>query len=68
MCACLRSVVVDALGAVAAAVAVDGMTCPAGDAVDVACALGAADCVACGGAAGKASTHAGGAGPLMMGG
>ena len=68
MCACLRSVVVDALGDVAAAIAVDGVACPVGDAVDVACAPGAADDVACSGAAGEASTRAGGAGPLMMGG
>ena len=65
MCAC-PSGVVDALGDVAAAIAVDGVACPAGDAVDVACAPDAADDVACGGAAGKASTPAGGTGPLMM--
>jgi len=68
MCACPSGVVVDALGAVAAAIAVDDVACPTGNAVDVACAPGAADDVACGGAAGKASTPAGGAGPLMMGG
>ena len=68
MCACPSGLVVDALGAVAAAIAVDGVACPAGDAVDVARASGAADDVACGGAAGEASTRAGGAGPLMMGG
>jgi len=68
MCACPSGVVVDALGAVAAAIAVDDVACPAGDAVDVACAPGAADDVACSGAAGEASTRAGGAGPLMMGG
>ena len=68
LCACPGGNVVDALGAIAAAIAVDGMSCPAGDAVDVACAPGAADDVACSGAAGEASTRAGGAGPLMMGG
>ena len=61
MCACPCGRVVDALGAVAAAIAVDGVACPAGDAVDVACASGAADGVACGGAADKASTPAGSA-------
>jgi len=54
ICACLRSVVVDALGDVAAAIAVDGVACPAGDAVDVACAPGAADDVACSGAVSRA--------------
>ena len=68
MCACSGGVVVDALGAVAAAIAVGGVACPAGDAVDVSCAPGAADDVTCGGAAGEASTPAGGAGPLTMGG
>ena len=68
LCACPGGDVVDALGAIAAAIAVDGVACPAGDAVDVACAPGAAFDVACGGAAGKGSAPASGAGPLMMGG
>ena len=68
MCACPSGVVVDALGAVAAAIAVDDVACPTGNAVDVACAPGAADDVACGGTAGEANTRAGCAGPLMMGG
>ena len=62
LCACPGGNVVDALGAIAAAIAVDGVACPAGDAVDVACAPGAAFDVACGGA------PASGVGPLMMGG
>ena len=66
LCACPGGNVVDALGAIAAAIAVDGMACPVGDAVDVACAPGAAVDVACGGGAGKGSTPASGASPLMM--
>ena len=66
LCACPGGKVVDALGAIAAAIAVDGMACPVGDAVDVTCAPGAAIDVACGDAAGRGSTPASGAGPLMM--
>ena len=66
LCACPSGNVVD--GAIAAAIAVDGVACPAGDAVDVTCAPGAAFDVACGGAAGRGSAPASGAGPLMMGG
>ena len=67
LCACPGDVV-DALDAIAAAIAVGGVACPAGDAVDVACSPGAAIDVACGGAAGRGSARASGAGPLMMGG
>ena len=68
LCACPSGNVVDALGAIAAAIAVGGVACPAGDAADIACAPGAAIDVACGGAAGRGSAPASGAGPLMMGG
>ena len=66
LCACPGGNVVDILGAIAAAIAVDGMACPVGDADDVACAPDAAFDVACGGAAGRGSAPVSGAGPLMM--